>query len=302
MNKPLKGKEDHGNLAVLLTCITFLFFTGIDTSAKWLITAGMAVPVIVFFRYSGHLVFTVLSSVLQKDWTVWRMQRPGLTLLRGMLLVASTSLNFISLQYLPLTVTVSIFFTMPLMTTAIAAIFLKEQVGVRRWSAIAVGFCGVLIITQPWSATFHWAMLVSLFVTFMATVYNILTRVLAGQESAGTMQFYAAALPCVLLAPWAFSQWTWPEGTLNWAVCLAISFLGFAGHQIWVLALRLGEASALAPFGYVQIIYMTAASWLIFNQPPEVWTMVGACVVVASGMYVWVREQALQIRKSHRAP
>ena len=124
MNKPLKGKEDHVNLAVLLTCITFLFFTGIDTSAKWLITAGMAVPVIVFFRYSGHLVFTVLSSVLQRDWTVWRMQRPGLTLLRGMLLVASTSLNFISLQYLPLTVTVSIFFTMPLMTTAIAAIFL----------------------------------------------------------------------------------------------------------------------------------------------------------------------------------
>ena len=302
MNKPLKGKEDRGNLAILLTFVTFLFFTGIDTSAKWLIGAGMAVPVIVFFRYAGHLAFTIAASAIQRDWSVWRMERPFLVLLRGLLLVASTSLNFITLQYLPLTVTVSIFFTMPLMTTAIAAIFLKEQVGVRRWSAIAVGFCGILIVTQPWSANFHWAMLISLLVTLLATIYNILTRVLAGQESAGTMQFYAAALPCVLLAPWAFSEWTWPAGSLNWAVCMVIGFLGFAGHQNWVLALRYGEASKLAPFGYIQIIYMTAASWLIFNQPPVFWTVVGAIVVVASGLYVWVREHSMQIRKSHRAP
>ena len=230
------------------------------------------------------------------------MARPGLTLLRGLLLVGSTSLNFIALQYLPLTVTVSIFFTMPLMTTAIAAIFLKEKVGVRRWTAIAVGFAGVLIITQPWSASFHWAMLVTLFVTFLATVYNIITRVLAGEESTSTMQFYAAALPCVLLAPWAFMEWVTPEGWLNWTICALIGLFGWAGHQIWVLALRYGEASALAPFSYIQIIYMTAASWLIFNQPPVFWTIVGATVVVVSGFYVWAREQALQIRKSHRVP
>ena len=289
----LKAREDRPGAAVGLILVTFLFFTGIDVAAKWLTTAGMAVLTTVFFRYFLHFLLTLGAAAATGEGQVWRMNRPWLTLIRGSMLGVGTACNFLAIQYIPLTVTVSIYFTVPLMVTAAAALFLGEKVGPRRWAAIAVGLVGVLVITQPWGARFHWAMGVSLVAVVVTTVYVLLTRRLAGEERPDTMQFWAALLPVIVFAPFAVLNWSLPETPTDWVFFALLGACGWAGHQCWVLAYRFAEASALAPYSYVQIVYMAAAGWLVFGQQIDAATMAGALILILSGLYVWARERAV---------
>ncbi len=289
----IREREDRPGLAVGLALSTYVAFTCIDTSAKWLIEEAMPVAVIVFVRYFGHLLMVCLVAARSEGWGLLRMRKPGLTLIRGSMLVAATFANFTALQYLPMTVTTSIFFISPLIITAMAALFLKERVGPRRWAAVVVGLLGVLVITRPWGAAFHWAMLVSLIPPTASAVYTLITRRLAGVEGPDTMQFYAALIPVVILAPFAIADWTWPEGGWSWAAFLLIGVFGWLGHQIFTLAHRFAGAATLAPLTYTHIVWISLSSWLIFAQPPDFWTVVGAGIIIASGLYVWLRERRL---------
>lgn len=287
----IRAREDRPARGVTLCLLVYICFTGIDSSAKWLIEAGLPVFQIVFVRYLGHLLIVIGTSGPSQGRALLRMQSPKLTLLRGAMLVTATCANFIALQFLPLTITTSIVFSAPLIVTALAALFLGEKVGPRRWVAIGVGFLGVLIITQPFGAGFQWAMLISCIPPFAASVYALITRRLAGIEAPETMQFWAAFLPVCALAPIAFLDWRWPSAPVDWAVFICIGGFGWLGHQLYTVAHRFAEASLLAPLNYVQIIYVTAASWLIFHHPPEFWTLIGVGVIIASGLYVWLRER-----------
>ncbi|MEM7522606.1 MAG: DMT family transporter [Pseudomonadota bacterium] len=287
----VRGREDRPGLAVGLCLFVFICFTGIDTSAKWLMESGLPVGEVVFIRYLGHLFFVVALFAPSQGANLWRMKKPRLTLLRGTMLLLATASNFTALQYLPLTVTTSIFFASPLIITALAAIFLAEKVGPRRWAAICVGFAGVLIITRPWGASFHWAMLISCIPPIAASIYTLITRRLAGEEAPDTMQFWAALIPVIALAPFAFLDWTWPSDGWGWVFFFCIGFFGWLGHQLFTVAHRFADASVLAPLTYIHIVYITASSWLIFHQPPAFWTIIGAGVIIASGLYVWLRER-----------
>jgi drug/metabolite transporter (DMT)-like permease len=120
------------------------------------------------------------------------------------------------------------------------------------------------------------------------------TRRLAGVDTTNTQQLYAGLVATIGVAPMAFLDWTWPEGRLAWTLFLAMGVFGWLGHQMLVIAHRYAPASFLAPFIYVQLIFMTASSWLVFSQPPSVWILAGAPVVMASGFYIWWRERALK--------
>lgn len=254
-------------------------------------------PQVVFVRYLGHLLIVLAAFGPSQGLSLVRMRRPAATLLRGAMLACATFSNFFALQYLPLTVTTSIFYISPLVVTVLAALFLGEAIGPRRVFAIVIGFLGVLVITRPWGADFHWAMLVALIPPFAASVYNVLTRKLAGVEAPDTMQFWAALIPLIFLAPLAIPVWTWPEEPVAWALFFLIGFFGWLGHQLFVLAHRYADASTLAPVTYVHIVYMAAASWAIFHHPPEVWTIAGAAIIVVSGVYVWMRERRAHARR-----
>jgi drug/metabolite transporter (DMT)-like permease len=181
----------------------------------------------------------------------------------------------------------------PLWICVLSIPLLGERVGIRRWAAILIGLGGGLIATQPWGADFHWAVMLSVSMAVFTAFYAILTRQLAGVDSTATQQFYAAALATIGVAPLAFLDWQWPVAGLDWLVFGLIGLFGWSGHQLMTIAHRYAPASTLAPFLYIQMIYMTASSWIIFDQPPDFWVLTGAAMVLSSGLYVWLRERHL---------
>jgi drug/metabolite transporter (DMT)-like permease len=293
--------EDRRLLAIGLMLLAFLTFTGIDTSAKWLVQAGLPPTEVVFVRYLTHLAFAAALILPREGLGLFRSRAPGLELARGALLVGSTFCNFFALQYLPLTVTVSIFFAAPLLVCALSIPVLGEKVGLRRWSAIGAGLVGVLIVTRPWGASFHWAMGLSVAGLCCASAYFVLTRRLATVDKAATQQFYAALVAVTATLPLLLMGWSWPAAPADWVAFALIGVFGWAGHQLLTVAHRFAPASVLAPFVYVQIVYMTASSWFIFHDAPDIWVLAGAAVVMAAGLYVWLRERQLARARRHPA-
>jgi len=285
--------EERRLLGIGLVLAAYFLFVCLDSSAKWLGLIGLPALQVMFVRYAVHLGLAAAVNLPSKGLGLLRTNNFWLEMARAAALAGSTLCNFSAVRYLPLTVTGAIGFTIPLIVTALSVLFLHERVGWRRWTAIAVGFVGVLIIVRPGSEVFHPATLLSLGGAISYASYAMLTRRLAGIDSAGTQQFYGAALPTLALAPFAIATWVWPSNPVDWTVLALIGVIGFSGHQFLTVASRFAPASALAPFGYVQILFFTASSWLIFNQPPDVWLYIGAPIVMASGLYIWLRERAL---------
>jgi len=192
-------------------------------------------------------------------------------------------------------VTGALLFAMPLAVCALSVPLLRERVGWRRWVAVLVGLAGVLVIIRPGGAEFHWAVWLSVASVIANALYVIATRKLAGRDSPYTLQFYATALPTVCILPFAIAAWEWPEGPVIWTGLLMLGVLGGSAHLVLTMAHRLAPASTIAPFTYTQILYLTPISWLVFNEPPTVWVIIGAPLVIGSGLYIWMRERKLAI-------
>lgn len=289
----IKPKEDRRLLGIGLILVAYLCFTGIDTSAKWLVISGVPSLEAVFARYAVHMLIVVAWFVPTYGPSVFETNAKWLEVARAMVLLASTVLNFFAVKYLPLTVTGSIVFAMPLVLAALSVPLLGERVGWRRWVAIIVGFAGVLVIIRPGTTSFHPAMLLSVGAVICYALYNITNRKLAGVDSAYTQQIYSGILAVLVISPFAFSSWIWPHDLAGWMAFFAMGVFGALGHLLVSLAHRLAEASILAPFVYPQILYMTASSYFVFGQAPDVWVFIGAPIVIGSGLYVWIRESRL---------
>ncbi|MHB1101358.1 MAG: DMT family transporter [Devosia sp.] len=294
MARPIAPIEERRLLGIGFVLIGYLMFTVIDSCAKWLSGHGMPTIEVVFVRYAGQLLLVSALFLPTRRTGLVRTRNWKLEVARGFCLLGSTIFNFFAITFLPLTVTASIAFTMPLMLCALSIPLLGETVGWRRWLAILVGFVGVLVIVQPGSAAFHHAVVLSLIGALFTALYMLLTRKLAGVDSTTTQQFYAALVATLCIAPFAFGDWTWPANAAGWFAFATIGAAALIGHQFLTTAHRFAPASVLAPFGYFQIIFMTASSWLIFGQPPDVWIFVGAPIVIGSGLYIWLRERKLQ--------
>lgn len=280
-------------LGISFMLIGYFMFTIIDSCAKWLNLGGLPPTEVVFVRYAGQLVLVSALFLPTRGPDLVRTKSFRLEALRGLCLMGSTACNFFALTALPLTVTASIAFTMPLILCALSIPVLGEKVGWRRWLAIVVGFVGVVLIVQPGTAAFHPAVLLSLLGATFTAFYLLLTRKLAGVDSTTTQQFYAALVATACVAPFAWPGWTWPHDVAAWVAFVAIGASALIGHQFITSAHRFAPASVLAPFAYFQIIFMVASSWLIFHQPPEIWIYIGAPIVIGSGLYIWLRERAM---------
>jgi len=284
-------REDRPTAAVLIMASAIFLFTLIDTSAKWLILAGLPAMQVVFSRYVGAFLTVLIFFIPRHGMGEFRSNRPWIQVLRALALLGSTVFNFLALRYLPITLTIAMFFAVPIVVTLLSIPILGERVGLRRFLAVLTGFIGVLVIVQPWGAQFHWAVFFSIGALFSASIYFVLTRLLAGIDNNSTSQLWTNGLATLALAPIAMQNAVWPENTLSMFVFLFIGFLGGVSHILATLAFRFAQASVLAPVTYVQVIYATAAGYLVFNTLPTIWTAIGTAIIIASGVYIWQREQ-----------
>lgn len=277
-------------IGIGLVSITYLLFTLLDGSAKWLVKS---VPVlsVVWLRFvmhaliGGAVLFPLRGMALVRT-RYWRWH-----LLRALMFVAMTGINFWALQYLQLTVTSSIFFTVPILIALMGAGLLGEKLDRGRWMAILAGFVGVLAIVRPGSAAFHPAMLGSLANAIIYAVFMLMTRRLAAYESPETIQYLPAVGAAVLLTPFALAEAHWPSGAHQWSVACLLGVFGAAGHHLLALAHRYAPASVLAPFLYQQVLYMALFGYVVFGDVPAPAVWLGAGIVVASGLYLFYRER-----------
>lgn len=283
---------------IALMLLAYLFFSGIDTSAKWLVLAGLPSLQLAFMRYIGHFVIS-LFLLARKDFSFSRFgsDRIGLVVLRGALLMGSTVLNFFAVRYIPLTLTSTILFSAPILVCTLSWPLLGERVGLWRWGAIMLGFVGIIIAIRPFDESFHWAAMLSLGGAFCFAFYSILTRKLSGVVAIDTMQFYSGFVGTIVLAPFAIAEWQNPPGGLGWVLFILMGLLGWLGHQLLTQAHGYATASALTPFGYSFILYLTIWSYLVFDHLPDRWTVTGAIIVVTAGLIIWLRERRLARNK-----
>ena len=292
MNSTIAPIEERRNFGIGILLFAQLFFTTLDTSAKFLSVAGLPTGEIIFVRYFVHVVLIIsLFLPVQKGLFVTRNWK--LELLRGLCLLGVTIGNFLAMRFLPLTVTGALMFTMPLMVTALSGPFLGEKIGWRRWAAVGAGFVGILIIVRPGTEAFHPASLLCLAGALSAAFYSIITRKLAGVDSAATQQVYSGLIALVCVTPFAFQGWVWPSNGPTWFAFVAAGVAGMLAHQLNTIAHRYAPPSALAPFSYTELLLLAVASWLIFQDPPDIWFYLGAPIIIGSGIYIWLRERQL---------
>ncbi|HUG61762.1 MAG TPA: DMT family transporter [Methylomirabilota bacterium] len=284
-------REDRLTLGLAAMAIGVVFFTCIDTSAKWLMLAGVAPLQVVFARYAGHLFTAIVLFLPSEGLGVFRSARPGVQAARSLALALSTLFNFMALATLPITVTTTIMFAGPIVVTLLAIPMLGEVVGVHRIAAVFVGFVGVLVVMQPWGAEFDPAMLLVLCALLSSSLYFILTRKLAGIERNSTSQVWSSAVPVFVLGPYVLPIWTWPDRPLDIGVMAAIGLFGAFGHILVTWAHRLADASILAPVIYIQIVLAAFAGIVVFGAWPTTSTLAGGLIIVAAGLYIWHRER-----------
>ncbi|HEX6321765.1 MAG TPA: DMT family transporter [Burkholderiales bacterium] len=275
---------------IALVSLTYVIFTLLDGSAKWLV-GSVPVIVVVWLRFLTHAVFASALLFPLKGKSLIRTKHLRWHLLRGAMFCAMTGINFWALQYLQLAVTSSIFFIVPILIALMAAPMLGERLDAGRWMAILAGFAGVLVIVRPGSAEFHPAMVLSLVNATLYALFNLTTRHLAAYDPPETIQYLPAVFASVLLAPFAIAGWESPATAPEWAVLCLLGVLGGLGHYFLALAHRYAPATVIAPFLYQQVIYMALFGYLVFGDVPGAGVWIGAAIVIASGLYLFARER-----------
>lgn len=275
-----------------LMCLTVAVFACLDTTAKYLGT--MLDPLeVAWARYTSAFVLTLFLSNPVSHPGLMKTTRPVLQVVRAVLLVASTVLNFFALRWLQLDEALSIIFTFPFIVAIASGPILGEWLGWRRWTAIGVGFGGVLLITRPGLGGFNPGALLSVASVICYGLYAVLTRVASRTDSNQTSLFYNNAVGALVMLPVIPFVWQTPA---NWATTLMLvgtGVLGSLGHFFLISGHKLAPASVLSPFIYTQLIWVVILGYLVFDHVPNQWTIVGAAVVIGSGLYLLYRERYL---------
>ncbi|MBV9079390.1 MAG: DMT family transporter [Methylobacteriaceae bacterium] len=282
-------------VAIGLMCLAVVMFSGCDTTAKWL---GRSIDPMMtaWARYASNVLWVGLFLNPITTPGILATRRLGLQVFRSVLLVGCTVLNFYALRYLQLTQTTAIQFAMPLLVALLAGPMLGEWAGPRRLAAIGVGFAGVLVVTRPGLGSLHPAALLSVVGTVLYAIYALVTRVLARHDSSATTLAYSGLAGLAILTPVLPFVWSNPPGPLVWLGMLAVGGFAALGHWLLILAHARAPAPVLSPFIYTQIVWMTGSGYLVFGDLPDGWTVVGAAIVVASGLYL------LWWERRHRGP
>jgi len=289
-----RDRESERILAGIgLVIVAVACFATLDTTAK-ISTAAVPIMMAIWFRYFFQAVATTLVLLPRYGVSVLKTEHPRYQVLRGSLLLASSTLAFLSLRYMPLAEFTSVVLIAPLVVTLFAATVLKEEVSPLRWALVAGGFLGTIVILRPGSSIFSWAILLPLGLVVTNAWFQVLTSRLARTEKPLTIHFYSGwvgALIGSLALPFVWQPlpgWSW------WALLCLMGFMATVGHFFLILAYQRAPASTLTPYLYAQIAFAMIGGWLVFSHVPDAASLVGmALIAVCGGAGAWltVRER-----------
>ena len=275
------------NRAIVMMILAILCFSLMDASVKALAPRVGVLPAL-WARYAGQMLL-VLILVAPRLRSVARTRYPVQQLLRSVLLMCATGFFFTGLSLIPLSSAAALMSVNPVLITLGAALFLGEALGPRRVAGIAAAMCGALIVIRPGSDVFAAAALLPLAAAVCYSGYALLTRRVGPDEDPWTSLFYTGLVGTVLLSLVVPYQWQTPDGPALLLI-LAIAGFGTLGQMCLIRAFSSGEAAMLAPYAYLGLIFAAVWGMLFFAEMPDLWTVCGALVIAAAGLYVWHRE------------
>lgn len=284
--------------AIGLMLLAALGFSFMNVLIRW--TSGELHPFqIAFFRNLFGLVF-MLPWLLKFGYRSFKTERLPLFIIRALLGLFSMFCYFWGITVLPLAKAVALSFTVPLFVTIGAAVFLKEDVNWRRWAAVLVGFIGTLIILRPSvdGDLFASLVVIASSVTMAASV--LIIKSLSRTEDANVIVMYMVLLMTPLSLPVAMTVWQWP-GLETWVLVIFMGFLGSFAHLMFTHSLKMSDVTIVMPFDFARLPFIIVLAWFIFDQSVDRWTVLGAAIVFASGVYIARREAQLNKRRAVQA-
>ena len=278
-------------LPILLMIGAVFCFASMDATAKYLMKEiGPAQTI--WARYTVQaLLVTVL--ILPKISIYGKTKYPKLQFVRSVALMMATTLFFFAFSRLGLAEASAIFNISPVLITLGAFLFLREQIGPRRVIGILVSLLGALIIIRPGSSVFTIYAILPLGAAIFYSTYSLATRFVGTDESPWTSLFYSAIFGAICYSIYIVFHWN-PMSNNALLLTIIIGLFGTAGHICLIRALTLGEASLVAPFIYTNLLFTTIWGFVLFGNFPDFWTIVGALIIVAAGIYVWARDRAVR--------
>lgn len=290
----VRDRESERILAGIgLVIVAVACFATLDTTAK-ISTAAVPIMMAIWFRYLFQAVATTLVLLPRYGVSVLRTEHPRYQVLRGSLLLASSTLAFLSLRYMPLAEFTSVVLIAPLVVTLFAATVLKEEVSPLRWALVAGGFVGTLVILRPGGSIFSWAILLPLGLVVTNAWFQVLTSRLARTEKPLTIHFYSGWVGALIASIALPFVWTALPGWGWWALLCLMGAMATVGHFLLILAYQRAPASTLTPYLYAQIAFAMLAGWIMFAQVPDAASLIGMALIAvcgAAGAWLTVRER-----------
>jgi len=281
--------NSKGALLMTLSGVTYSF---VAAMVKALSRDGMDGFEITFFRaligFIGLFPFLAVAGRAG-----FRTRHLGKHVWRGVLGSISATCAYLGIGKLALANYTALSFTKPLFAVILAFFVIGEQVRWRRWAATVVGFLGVLVMIRPGADTFSSWSFLALGDAFAIALLITIVKRLPESETELVMMFYYGVIAILLSAPLAFFAWRTPQG-IEWWLLTGVGLIGALSQYLWILAFRAGEASAVAPFDYLRLLFAGMIGLALFNEVPDLRTVGGAVVVVASTLYIAQREARLK--------
>jgi drug/metabolite transporter (DMT)-like permease len=286
---PVNRHTDRPFRGIALIISSTIFLASSDAMAKYL-TKSLPSAEIAWIRFAVFLLIMLPMVMASGKPNAMRSTRPLVQVLRGLALLSSSIFFIISLGYLPIAEAAATAFIAPVFVTGLSMVFLGEKVGMRRWAATTVGLIGVLVVVRPGTAAFDPAAIFPILSALGWAVALVLTRRISGADRAITTMAYTALVGFLVMSAVVPLYWVTPNGT-QILLGTGIGVAATVGHWIVVQAFRYADASVLAPFSYVQLVWVTLLGYFVFGEVPDVFTFVGAAIIIASGVYTAHRER-----------
>ena len=220
------------------------------------------------------------------------IRRPGLQAMRAVLAAVETGFFYAAVAYLPLADAMTYYLAGPVYVTLLAAIFLGERVGWRRWAAVLVGFGGVVLALQPSASSFGWPTWIALAGSILYAVFLVVTRTLRGTPDAimAAWQIGAGLVVGIVFAPFAWTPF------VDWLDPVLLALLGIVA--LWAIvcvnrSLKFAPASVVVPYQYLMIVFAVIFGYLVFGDVPSWQVIAGAAIIIAAGLFIYLREQKL---------